>query len=182
MSDISAFHVFVNAAQVGETNSSMLRYSVYGLVNNTAYAFQVRAAFTAGSNATALESNLVTEMTSNRSSPSQIDPPTLIGVRGGFIQILAQLPLDYGGANLRTLTAVARSTLDFSIVTLTQPATQLDFKIYGVNARTSYVVMVYATNEGNMSGPASDGLTAKTQDLRPAGPCPPPTVLEVTGL
>lgn len=181
VSDIAAFRVFVNAAQVGATNSSTLQYSAYGLVNNTTYTFQVRAAFKVGSSATALESNRVTGTTSNRTNPSQMNLPTLVRAGAGFIEVIAQLPLDSGGANLTTLTAVARSTLDFSVVTLTQPATQSDFKIYGVNARTSYLVSVYATNEGNMSGPASDALRTKTQELRPAGPCPPPTVLGVTG-
>lgn len=182
VSNISAFHVFVNATQVGETNSSTLHYSVYGLVNSTAYTFQVRAVFKAGSTATALESNLVTAPTSSRSRPSQMSPPTLVGVGGGLIKILTQLPQDSGGASIQSLTAIARSTVDFSVVTLTQPATQLAFKIYGVSARTGYLVSVYATNEDNQSGPASESLRVKTTELRPAGPCPPPTVLAVTGV
>lgn len=179
--DIAAFHVFVNGVQVDEKNASVLRYDLYGLTSNTAYAFQVKAAFMAGSNASSLESNIVSESTSNRSHPGAADPPTLLEVSGGFIRARAQPPKDTGGANITTLTMLVRSTVDFAVVSLSQPPTQPEFIFYGLDARTEYFLSTYATNAGNLSGSESGFLSATTLALHLAGPCPPPTVLGATG-
>ncbi|KAF1320447.1 hypothetical protein FI667_g12333, partial [Globisporangium splendens] len=180
--DITGFRILVNGVPVSVTSALVLYYDLYALVNNTAYTFQVKATFNANSTASSLESNILRESTASLSSPSVADPPILVNSSGGFIRAREQLPKDIGGANITMLAMLARSVVDFSVVSLSQPATQSEFVFYGLNARTEYYLSVYATNTGSLSGSESGFLSVKTLALRLAGPCPPLTVLGVTGV
>lgn len=182
MSDIEAFQVFLNQELVGETPRSDLFFSVYNLTSNTAYSLQVRAAFIPSSTADELQSAIVTESTGNLSLPGNPEPPIRLGLGGGFIRVRAQLPFDSGGAGLATITVEARSSVDNSVVKVIQPASSPEFVLFGLNASTWYLVTAFATNGGGLDGPKSPVLNTATTALEAPGPCPPPTVLRVTGV
>ncbi|TYZ67017.1 hypothetical protein PybrP1_011487, partial [[Pythium] brassicae (nom. inval.)] len=181
VSDIEAFQVFLDEEPVGETEPSELFYTLYNLTDSTAYSFQAKAMFKASSTAEPLETDIVTETTDTLSAPGKPDSPILVEAGGGFIRVRARLPLDSGGADLATVTFEARSNEDNSVVDVTKPVSSPEMVFFGLSAKTSYFVSVYMTNAGGLNGPRSANLEAATTALEAPGPCPPPTVLRVTG-
>lgn len=181
VSDIEAFQVFLNQEPVGETDPSEMFYTLYNLTNNTAYSFQAKAVLEASSIADPLETAVVIGTTDNLSVPGKPDPPVQVTVGGGSIRVRARFPHDSGGAALATLTVEARSSDDNSVVEVTQPVSSPEAVFFGLSAKTRYFVSMYTTNAGGLNGPRSDYLEATTTALEVPGPCPPPTVLRVTG-
>ncbi|TMW60828.1 hypothetical protein Poli38472_000870 [Pythium oligandrum] len=181
LNDISGFQVLLNDAEVAAVDPTTRAYDLYGLTNNTFYSVQVIGALT--DNLNPLTSNVLVAETSNQSPPGAAGTPSSTASGGGYIRVQVVPPLDTGGTPLTTVTLTALSSTDYKItenVTAFNPAAP-EVTVYGLVAKTEYVVTVRFSNTGGYVGSGSTPVSISTQDLQPPGPCPPPTLLEVTG-
>ncbi|RLN89418.1 hypothetical protein BBJ28_00001219 [Nothophytophthora sp. Chile5] len=163
--EITGFDVLVNGQKVDGTNATTQHYELYGLVNNTAFTFQVSAVFTTGSTTSPLFSDQLSVSTSDRSKPGVMGSPELLAVTGGFIQVRALPPSDTGGANLLNLTVVVRREDDLRMTSLGSHGLQDPdftlFEFYGLDALTTYVLSAFTIN--------ADGLTSTESGARIKG-------------
>lgn len=176
------FDIVINDSNVDFTSPTVSTYALYGLPSNTTYSFYINAVFDTSSNATELMSNVVTASTTALSRPSTMSQPVLVNVGGGFLRVRVDPPNDAGGINITSINILVQATFGSDSFLMTKNSSATDFTVYGLRARTQYLVSAFATNGGNLSSLPSEFLSATTLGPQLAGPCPAPTVLNVTGM
>jgi hypothetical protein len=177
---IAGFNVSLNDTRVAQVPATTTTYDIYGLSSNTVYTVAVSVNWLTPSNETLVSNELVVS-TLNATSPSAPPAPLVVAAGGGFLRVRVTLPLDTGGVDIATISVVAQSQIDFSIATLSHSVSDSEFTFFGLDAKTSYRLRSYATNAADLSSDQSVALSADTLAVQLPGPCPPPTVLNVTG-
>lgn len=181
MSAIVGFDIVINDSTVDVTSPTSSTYALYGLPSNTTYRFYINAVLDANSNATELLSNMVTASTTALSRPSTMVQPALVDVGGGFLRVRVDPPEDAGGLNVTSINVAVQAAFGSESFLLSKNSSAIDFTVYGLGARTQYLVSAYATNGGNLSSIPSEFLSVTTLGPQLAGPCPAPTLLNITG-
>lgn len=180
-SEAEGLYILVNNQERGTVGPDTSSYYVYGLSNNTAYSYQVKATLVNGSEP--LYSVVAAATTSNRTAPNSPGIPKQIAVTGGFVQVSVKPPGDTGGVALSNVTVVVSDSVGFTTkqTLAVSSVDELVFNIYGLSARTKYWISAFATNEGGLLSPDSDPLVVTTASLQLPGSCPPPTLVNATG-
>ncbi|KAF4143551.1 Fibronectin type III domain [Phytophthora infestans] len=180
-SEVEGLYILVNNQERGTVGPDTSSYYVYGLSNNTAYSYQVKATLVNGSEP--LYSVVAAATTSNRTAPNSPGIPKQIAVTGGFVQVSVKPPGDTGGVALSNVTVVVSDSVGFTTkqTLAVSSVDELVFNIYGLSARTKYWISAFATNEGGLLSPDSDPLVVTTASLQLPGSCPPPTLVNATG-
>lgn len=181
VSEIVGFDIVINDTTVDITSPTVSTYALYGLPSNTTYRFYINAVLDTSSNATELVSNTVTASTTVLSRPSTMPQPVLVDVGGGFLRVRVDPPKDTGGLNVTSINVAVQATFDSKSFLISKNSSATDFNVYGLSARTQYLVYAYATNGGTLSSIPSEFLSVTTLGPQLAGPCPAPTLLNVTG-